>query len=97
MKVHSYKFRGKTIDIYRATVEDIDNELQNKNYLEFTDKGITTRLFVKGLRINDQSYSISVDYFFKEIVKSTVKDDEGNDGGAAFLGGDTDEQTIYTI
>jgi len=79
MKVHSYKFRGKTIDIYRATVEDIDNELQNKNYLEFTDKGITTRLFVKGLRINDQSYSISVDYFFKEIVKSTVKDDEGND------------------
>jgi hypothetical protein len=24
-------------------------------------------------------------------------DDEGNDGGAAFLGGDTDEQTIYTI
>ena len=45
MKVHSYTYRGKTVDVYKATVSDIENSLKDKNYLEFTDKGITTRLF----------------------------------------------------
>lgn len=76
MKVHTYTFRGKTIDVYMATVEDIQNKVKDKNYLEFTDKGITTRLFVKALRVNDQSYSVSVDYFFKESVKVTVEGEE---------------------
>jgi hypothetical protein len=76
MKVHSYTYRGKAVDVYKATVEDVENKLKDKNYLEFTDKGITTRLFVKALRVNDQSYSIAVDYFFKEIVKSVVEGEE---------------------
>jgi hypothetical protein len=77
MKVHSYTYRGKTVDVYKATVSDIENSLKDKNYLEFTDKGITTRLFVKALNVNDQSQSITVDFFFKEVVKSTT--DEGVD------------------
>ena len=70
MKVHSYTYRGKLVDVYEATIDDITNFRGNKNYLEYTDKGITTRVYIKSFSSNDQSYTLSVNCFFKELVKS---------------------------
>jgi hypothetical protein len=70
MKVHSYTYNGKVVDVYKATIDDIKNGLKYKNYIEFKDKGIITRLYVKSFSCNDQNYTITVKYFFKQFVKS---------------------------
>jgi hypothetical protein len=68
MLAHTYTYRGKTIDVYKASLEDINNKETYKNYLEFTEGDITTKLFLKGLDINDQQYSLTVHYFYKKYV-----------------------------
>lgn len=68
MKIHSYTYKGKTVDVYKASLEDINNKEKYQNYLEFTEDSITTRIYVKGLGINDQQYSLTVHYFFKKFV-----------------------------
>jgi len=68
MKTHTYTYRGKTVDVYKASLDDIANKEQYKNYLEFTENGITTKVYLKGLEINDQQYSLTVKCFFKRYV-----------------------------
>lgn len=68
MKVHSYTYRGKTVDVYKASLEDVSNKEQYKNYLEFAEGDITWRIYLKGLEINDQQYTLTVHYFFKKFV-----------------------------
>lgn len=76
MLAHTYTYRGKTINVYKASVADIENKVQDQNYLEYVDKGVTYRIYVRGFSVNDQLYTLSVEYFLKKFIDTV--DSEGN-------------------